>query len=208
MPCRNETEQLILDHAIALFGNRGKYAVSIADIAASAGVNKSLIFYYFGSKDGLYRAAFLSLVEELAETVEERVGKLEPGMNMIVQFSREQIGFLKTHPALVRFMVRELLLDEIEGSVLLMEISKKLTPFRDLIRKSFQAAMERGEIRPVDPAQTMVNILSLNVFFFLGKPIVKLVFDNIDFERFEREREDHVIDLLLHGLERQGGPER
>jgi TetR/AcrR family transcriptional regulator len=204
MQCRNETEQLILKVAVTLFGERGKDAVSIADIADAAGVNRSLIFYYFVSKDGLYLAAFRSQFEEFAATVSSHVVPLEPGIGMIEQFIREHIAFLRTHPALIRFIVRELLLNQTGKSELLPELAKVIRPFRDTLIGAFHAAREKGQIRDVDPVQSLVNILSLNVFFFLGKPVVNLMFDKIDFEQFEREREDHVIDLLMHGLVKQG----
>jgi len=44
----------ILDAADALFGERGYDGTSARDVAQAAGVNKALIFYYFGSKDGLF----------------------------------------------------------------------------------------------------------------------------------------------------------
>ena len=202
---RNQTEKAILDQAIALFGDRGKHAVSVVDIADAAGVKKSLIFYYFGSKDRLYRAAFLSLFEEFAETVAPRIVNLEPGIGQVERFVREHIAFLRSHPSLVRFMVRELLANETERSGILHELSGRMKPFRDTMLNAFKAGREKGEIRDIDPVHTLVNILSLNVFFFLGKPMVNLIFDSIDFERFENERENHVIDLLLHGLQTEEG---
>ena len=44
----------ILDAADAVFGEKGYDAATARDIAARAGVNKALIFYYFRSKDGLF----------------------------------------------------------------------------------------------------------------------------------------------------------
>jgi len=202
VPCRNETEQSILDAAIALFGNRGRNAVSIAEIANTAGVNRALIFYYFGSKDGLYRAAFLSLFEEFAGTVASKILPIEPGIGKVERLVREHIAYIRSHPALVRFIVRELL--QADNSVLLPEIITIMGPFRDMMLEALIEGTANGEIRDVDLRQTMVNVLSLSVFFFLGKPLIRLFLDDINLTRFEREREDHVIDLLMHGLKTQG----
>jgi TetR/AcrR family transcriptional regulator, regulator of cefoperazone and chloramphenicol sensitivity len=48
----------LLDAALRLFGERGFAATSTRDIAEAAGVNLAAIRYYFGDKQGLYRATF------------------------------------------------------------------------------------------------------------------------------------------------------
>jgi AcrR family transcriptional regulator len=48
------TKARILDAAKAEFGAKGFAAARVSDIADRAGVNKQLISYYFGGKEGLY----------------------------------------------------------------------------------------------------------------------------------------------------------
>ncbi|HEV2779601.1 MAG TPA: TetR family transcriptional regulator [Actinophytocola sp.] len=48
------TKARILEAAIAEFGAKGFAAARVSDIADRAGVNKQLISYYFGGKEGLY----------------------------------------------------------------------------------------------------------------------------------------------------------
>ena len=42
---------ILQDVALDLFSSRGFHAVTIKDIAAATGLNTSLIYYYFGSKE-------------------------------------------------------------------------------------------------------------------------------------------------------------
>ncbi len=49
------TKARILEAATAEFGAKGFAAARVSDIAARAGVNKQLISYYFGGKEGLFR---------------------------------------------------------------------------------------------------------------------------------------------------------
>ncbi|ANZ42998.1 TetR family transcriptional regulator [Lentzea guizhouensis] len=49
------TRARIMEAAAAEFGAKGYAATRTTDIAARAGVNKQLISYYFGGKEGLYR---------------------------------------------------------------------------------------------------------------------------------------------------------
>lgn len=55
---RQDTQQLILDAAEAVFANNGFDAATTRAIADEAGVNSALIHYYFRSKERLFEAVF------------------------------------------------------------------------------------------------------------------------------------------------------
>jgi TetR/AcrR family transcriptional regulator len=48
------TRQALIDAALAEFAAKGRQGARVSEIAARAGVNKQLISYYFGGKEGLY----------------------------------------------------------------------------------------------------------------------------------------------------------
>jgi AcrR family transcriptional regulator len=58
------TRRRILDAALEEFATKGTGGARVDAIAERAGVNKRMIYHYFGSKDGLYRAV---LQEGLAQ---------------------------------------------------------------------------------------------------------------------------------------------
>ncbi|HTT53081.1 MAG TPA: TetR family transcriptional regulator [Streptosporangiaceae bacterium] len=63
------SRQALLEAALDEFSERGYAGARVADIARRAGVNKQLINYYFGSKEGLYLAvqqAWLAREENFA----------------------------------------------------------------------------------------------------------------------------------------------
>lgn len=51
-----EARQRITQAAFRLFGKKGYTCTSVQDIADAAVVKKSIVYYYFGSKEGLYQA--------------------------------------------------------------------------------------------------------------------------------------------------------
>ncbi|MFD9704125.1 TetR/AcrR family transcriptional regulator [Lentzea sp. NPDC059081] len=61
------TRALLLEAAAAEFGAKGYAATRTTDIAARAGVNKQLISYYFGGKEGLYKEIATSWHTSAAE---------------------------------------------------------------------------------------------------------------------------------------------
>jgi len=60
-----DTRRRILDSAIELFASEGYEGASTRLLAERAGVNLPAIQYYFGSKEGLYRAAVARISEEI-----------------------------------------------------------------------------------------------------------------------------------------------
>ncbi|MEV6906560.1 TetR family transcriptional regulator [Amycolatopsis sp. NPDC051071] len=58
------TKAQLLDAAKAEFGAKGYAAARVSEIAAKAGVNKQLISYYFGGKEGLYNALTATMYDD------------------------------------------------------------------------------------------------------------------------------------------------
>jgi TetR/AcrR family transcriptional regulator len=56
----------ILTSAVEQFAEKGFAAVRIDEVAAAAGANKQLIYYYFDNKAGLYEASLAHMVEAMA----------------------------------------------------------------------------------------------------------------------------------------------
>lgn len=72
-----ETRGRILTTALEMFGAHGYDAVSTRLLAERAGVNLPAIQYYFGSKEGLYRAVITFIVEHNEAHVAELTTKVE-----------------------------------------------------------------------------------------------------------------------------------
>lgn len=75
-----DTREAILAAARELFADRGYEATTMRAVAAAAGVDPALIHHYFGTKDGLVRAAIALPVDPVgllagADAVPERTGE-------------------------------------------------------------------------------------------------------------------------------------
>ncbi len=64
-----DTSRRILETALSLFAAEGFDSASTRAIAEHAGVNLPAIQYYFGSKEGLYRAAIAHIGEQAADAI-------------------------------------------------------------------------------------------------------------------------------------------
>jgi AcrR family transcriptional regulator len=65
------SKEQLAEIALGLFADRHFGSVSIRDIGKAAGINSSMIYYYFKNKDDLYRAAIESAVDEAFELFAE-----------------------------------------------------------------------------------------------------------------------------------------
>src|SRR5436190_19970491 len=86
----------VLVAGLELFGERGYDATSIAEIGLRAGIAKSVLYHYFGSKAGLYEEVAVAQTRELVATVAAAVPddpdapRLRPGVDAYLAFLAER----------------------------------------------------------------------------------------------------------------------
>lgn len=93
------TEQKIIEVAKNLFAEKGFHGTSIRDICKTAGVNISLISYYFGGKDELYKVVVNSITKKIIDYMRSNMqlygdfsGKV-PDFNLIPQEIKIKLFF-------------------------------------------------------------------------------------------------------------------
>lgn len=64
-----EARERLIGVALRLFAEKGYAKTSTREIAQAAGVNVAAISYYFGDKEGLYRAVFVEPMGEPADNI-------------------------------------------------------------------------------------------------------------------------------------------
>ncbi|WP_073070988.1 TetR/AcrR family transcriptional regulator [Thermosipho atlanticus] len=103
----NLTKQRILEAAKLAFSKKGYEGVSIDEIAQLANVRKSLIYYYFPSKEVLFEEVWVNSINELEN---ELFGENENESNYAVKiknFLRRYIDFLTSKKAISELIRRE-----------------------------------------------------------------------------------------------------
>jgi AcrR family transcriptional regulator len=103
------TPDLILDAAEELFAGQGFDATTIKQIGARAGANPALIYYYFQSKDALYREVLRRAMTWLVSAAAQRLDPaLAPGVAIpaMIGFQGER---LMERPTLPRLIAREMI---------------------------------------------------------------------------------------------------
>jgi TetR/AcrR family transcriptional regulator len=100
-----ERQNDIINAALRAFGANGYKKASIRDIAMAAGISKSMIFHYFGTKKDLY----LFLVEHSGKMLMEEMSRnFDEGerdfFERVRLASEIKISVMKKHPAILSFL--------------------------------------------------------------------------------------------------------
>lgn len=96
-----DTRQRILETALALFGAEGFDGASTRELAERAGVNLPAIQYYFGSKEGLYRAVVAHIAGQtesrlapLASRISAELGAAQPARQEVLRLLCELLDLI------------------------------------------------------------------------------------------------------------------
>jgi AcrR family transcriptional regulator len=82
---KRETRETIARSALALFGERGYDAVTVADVARAADVSEKTVFNYFPAKEDLVFVRGEARREALVEAIRSR----PPGTSLVEPFRRQ-----------------------------------------------------------------------------------------------------------------------
>jgi len=167
-----ETRQEILDAAIQEFATEGVAGARTDSIAQAAGVNKALLYYYFGDKDTLYKATletvFSGLVGHLHDILH---GPLPPG-EKILTYALSHFDYIATHREYGRLVQHEMMRAQTGKSEHIQEMMQRFfKPLLMQLRQVLVDGAQSGVFRKLDPVQFAVSMTGINVFYFISAPI-------------------------------------
>lgn len=210
---RPDTVQRILAAAEQAFAERGLAGARTDQIARAAKVNKALLYYYFKSKDELYGAVLDSLFQKQRASIEAARAQSaslphasKPHQNAILAFIAGFMDFATHHPNYVRLMQRQVMT---RGPHFDYIIKTYWQPSFSRLLKTIEGGISAGEFRAVDPAQAVITLMSITIFYFTAAPVLreKLGGDLLQ-PRAVATRRQAVFDFLQHGLFRHAGRKR
>ena len=133
----------LLDAALTEFADRGLAGARVAEIARRAGVNKQLINYHFGGKQGLYNAVF--------KQWQEQEQQMREAADSLDDLAAQYVDMVAADPRWPRFTARAVL--DSDGP-LAPEDDSELDDLRDRQR--------RGELAAeFDPAAVILAITGM-----------------------------------------------
>ena len=195
------TEEKILSAAKKVFLTRGMDGARMQDIADEAGINKALLHYYFRSKDQLFEKIFLEVASAFLPKIFAIIESDATLFEKIERFCDEYISQVMTTPYVPIFILNEI---NRQPQAFLKKVFGTNRPPIERLMPQIQKEIKAGTIKPIEPLQLLMNILSLCIFPFLFSPMVQLVtgMDTKEFNALMEKRKKEVPKMIIDSIKK------
>lgn len=192
------TRLAIIDAATEEFATLGLGGARIDAIAARAGINKRMLYYYFGNKDDLFQAVLERSYDSIRSAEKSlHLDELDPAtaIRQLVSFTWQ---YYLDHPEFLTLLNSENLhhgthLKDTEG------IQRTNLPLVDTIERILEQGRKSGAFRAgVDPVQLYISIAALSYFYLSNHYTLSKIFArDLMQQKAKAERLSHMTDLVL-----------
>ncbi|MDO5654971.1 MAG: TetR/AcrR family transcriptional regulator [Flavobacteriaceae bacterium] len=190
----SSTEEKIKTAAQKLFTEKGFTATTTREIATQAEINPALVNYYFRSKENLFRIImqekFLTFFGSLLPVFNDSETSIEEKIQLL---SDRYFSMLSSNPDLPIFILGEIHKNPHKFSEHLLQ--------NDFIQNSVLIRQLKAENAEIRPENLLINILGLNIFPFVMKPVLHILAQNTNLELNEIMAErKHMVPLWAKTL--------
>ena len=170
------------------------------EIADRAGINKALLHYYFRSKEKLSELIINRAVSTLLPRL---LGVLDTELDLFEKIrllAGEYVTFVSRNSFMPLFIVNEV---NRNPQFFLKAAIRQEKPHLDKFRRQVEEAVTQGRIRPVSHAQLLMNMMSMVIFPFLGKPIFQVALGLSDgqFQLEMERRRTEVAEFVIRAIQ-------
>ncbi|HUJ10263.1 MAG TPA: TetR/AcrR family transcriptional regulator [Verrucomicrobiae bacterium] len=195
---RVASRSTILAAAERVFARSGLAGARTDAIAAEAGVNKALLYYYFKSKQDLYEAVLVDQFQEFNRQALEVLNSPEAARVVLFRYVNLHFDFISArhrHASLFQQLMMT------GGKPLERLVRKYFVPRSQAFGKLLERGMRNGEFRRADGFHTAVSIVGLIVFYFSASQVLQLfghadAYSPVNLQR----RKQEVLDFIRYAL--------
>lgn len=193
------TEQRIFDAAREVFVQKGMDGAKMQEIADRAGINKALLHYYYRSKEKLYEAVARAVLHRAIPVMRELIESDLPLEQKIIGFTDKYIDLVGRNPFVPLFIISEM---NKHPDRFIDNLLPKALPHPQVFFQQVESAAAEGRIRPVSPRHLLVHIVSMCIFPFIAKPMLRLVMDMspAEMNTFLAERKTQIQEFIFAAL--------
>jgi len=192
----------ILQAALAEFAQESLAGARMDAIAASAGVNKALLYYYFHDKEALYGAVLDRFFIRLTARVMSELDGPAPLGERLLRYTCAHFDCVAESPHYARLFQGELMSAGRGSTPHLTRIAEQyIRPIAMRVSELLQQGTACGEFRNVDPLQFAPSIAAINVHYFVIAPVARMLFDRDPYApEAIRQRRAAVLDFIAAAL--------
>lgn len=164
----------IFASALRHFSQKGYAATSLREVSEDAGTTKPMIYYYFGSKEGLYAGIVRQILEEMAETIRARLPAEAPVTEQVLAYCERYLDYFLQQEEIIALVLREVFG---LGGVPMAEFSQALgervrLPLDEILARGMASGQLRQDSVPLC-ATAITGIMNMFILahVFGGAPI-------------------------------------
>lgn len=199
---KDATVAALIQAGEQLFARHGFSGTTLDMLATAGDVNKALVSYYFGSKEGLYDAVISALVSDVVLAVSANISTEGNAVSRFRSYIRSLAYAFSERPTFGMILLREYM----GGSM-----QERAKPFQEVF-KFFQMTKQLYEegrkekvFRKLDPHQLHLSIIGPLVHFTMTMEFRKRTFHRVEgvvTDPSIDEFASHLEKLLLDGMNR------
>ncbi len=195
----SETRKQILNAARKVFTKHGYAGARMQKIADEARINKALLHYHFRNKETLFEHIFIEALQTIQPALLDVLNSEVPFFDKIRMFCQEYIEMLQANAFIIGFVVMEVNRNPLR---LVGHIKKAGLKAPAIMVRQINHEIEKGNINDINPNQLIINIISLSVFPFLGRPILKgiLKIEESEFDALIEERKKMIPEWVIRSI--------
>lgn len=199
MAIEQETEEKIFKAAQTIFQKRGFDGARMQEIADEAEINKSMLHYYYRSKDKLFLKVFQAGVKKIMPQLFAILASDKSLENKVISIVEFYHAMYNDNPHLPAFVIYEMNQHPERFSDFIGKMKLQLPkPFTDQVN----LAVSEGAIITISPEQFLINIVSMCMMPMVARTMVQSLFSQNDaaYSAFLEERRKLIPQIIMKGV--------
>lgn len=189
------TYELIVNTAKQLFFKEGKFNATTQEIADAAGVNRTLINYYFRSRNTLFDLILKEAKEEEDKKQEMIILSDLPVREKLEQFMDYFFETAKEYPYMEIYIVTQMN----QADRCIFKESEHVKRMLDKFYVELELEMESGRIEKMEPIQFILNFISMLSFPICMRPLIQegMELSHAEYEQILADRKDVILKTIF-----------
>ena len=186
------TKDKIFMVAARLIAEKGYNGVSMREISEQSGVSKPTIYYYFGSKEGVYKELLTAGLAHITENMKRIQALNIPVKAKLVTMVKNHFQQCRDHPEFIKMIFS--LLNRIEEMDFLKSFQRAANEKRQILIDMIQEGVDSGEFGANANPGLAAEIIAGTLSHFFWRQT------NCDAVILTDQLAEEIIEILFKGL--------
>jgi len=197
-----ETRAAILEAAEGVFAEAGLGGARTDAIAARAGVNKALLYYYFKSKNALYYAILEEHLKEFRHRILEVLCDDDSPRAKVLGYVSVHFDFIASRPYYARLVQRLAM----SGGKLVERLAREcFAPVYRKLASVIEEGVRKGEFWELNSSHAALSLIALIVFYFSASPLLIALTHHDPYGKAQlAARKAEVLKFIRHAIFKDG----